>query len=368
MTERERFRRLFQGEPIDRLPVYFFGTWPETRRRWAREGLDIDPVPEYGPQLEGMDTDWETGLWDCHGLVNVHPCYGGSRIVEETEDSIVTAFDAGLTVQHGKRGSSIDHVVEYALKPTRESWERFKAVCLNTDDPARYAAGWREKARQLAGRTRVAALLGGSLYGWLRDWMGVEEISCLMYEDRALLREMVEYVVEHVIRLLGPVAKLADFDFVYIWEDCCGANGPLFSPAMYRDVFMEPCKRLIRFYKEICGIPLVLVDSDGVADALVPGWLESGVDILFPIEVGKWQGSPQKLREQFGYDFGMMGGVDKHLLTAEEGVLRAHLESLVPAVKAGRYLPVPDHRIPPEVSLEDFRRYIRLFGEVFNRS
>jgi uroporphyrinogen decarboxylase len=137
---------------------------------------------------------------------------------------------------------------------------------------------------------------------------------------------------------------------------------------MYREIFDKHYKRLLRFYKEECKIPFALVDSDGVADELIPCWVESGFDIIFPIEVGKWQGSPNKLRDRFGSGLGMLGGVDKHLIEKGGEPLRAHLQSLLPAVRQGRYIPIPDHRIPPSVSYEQFLAYIRMFGEVFNGS
>jgi uroporphyrinogen-III decarboxylase len=177
---------------------------------------------------------------------------------------------------------------------------------------------------------------------------------------------MVGTITDYCIELLGPVAMKAQFDFVYIFEDCCGANGPLFSPAIYKSLFDRHYQKLIRFYKDVCKIPFALVDSDGVADELVPLWIESGFDIIFPVEVGKWNGSPDKLRKTYGNGFGMLGGVDKHLITIGGQTLRDHLTGLIPAVKSGRYLPIPDHRIPPEVSLEKFMEYIEIFKEVFD--
>ena len=38
MTHRERFHRVFNFEPVDRIPLYYFGTWRETKQRWIYEG------------------------------------------------------------------------------------------------------------------------------------------------------------------------------------------------------------------------------------------------------------------------------------------------------------------------------------------
>jgi hypothetical protein len=151
---------------------------------------------------------------------------------------------------------------------------------------------------------------------------------------------------------------------VYFFEDCCGATGPLFSPAIYREVLDKHYKWLLGFYKEN-GVAFSLIDSDGKVDRLVPSWLGSGFDILFPVEVGTWGATPMNLRQQFGSGLKMLGGVDKHVIPKGEAAIREHLLSLKPAVDQGGYLPIPDHRIPPECSLEDFQTYLRVYQEVF---
>jgi len=49
---------------------------------------------------------------------------------------------------------------------------------------------------------------------------------------------------------MSPVLKLVSFDLVYFFEDCCGANGPLFSPAFYKSVLDKYYRKLLGFYKD----------------------------------------------------------------------------------------------------------------------
>jgi hypothetical protein len=63
----------------------------------------------------------------------------------------------------------------------------------------------------------------------------------------------------------------------------------------------------------------------------------------------------------------MMGGVDKHVIPKGEAAIREHLRELQPLAREGGFIPLPDHRIPPDCSLEQFRSYIRIFKEVFNQ-
>jgi uroporphyrinogen decarboxylase len=250
------------------------------------------------------------------------------------------------------------------LEPTRKSWESFKHY-LNPADSRRRPFGWEEKARALNERGAVRTFMGGSLYGWIRGWMGVENISYLMYDDPVLLEEMVEYIADHFMQLMEPVLRIAEFDFVYFFEDCCGASGPLFSPSIYSEIFNRHYKRMIRFYKN-SGVPLTLVDSDGQSEALIPSWLGSGFDIMFPIEVGKWGANPEDLRKKFGRKLRIFGAVDKNLIYGSEGKLREHLLSLKPCVDEGGFIPIPDHRVTPQTSYKQMLNYIKIFHEVFD--
>lgn len=366
LTHRERFYRLFAGEPIDRIPIYFFGTWLETQERWKREGCPgiPDPPVDCDLQLLGMDPDWEHGLWNLHGLVDLYPRGDfQEEVLENNERCRIVRNAVGDIIQYSKQGSSISHKLHYGLQPVRESWEHYKTY-LDPNDPSRYANDWEIQAEKLNAQDRVTPLLGGSLYNYLRDYLGVETLSCLMYDDEALLSDMIAYLADYFITLLAPLVKKVKFDFVYFFEDCCGSNGPLFSPACYHKFFDEPYRRMIRFYKEN-GIPYALIDSDGKIDRLVDCWIGSGFDILFPIEKGVWGQTPGELRQRFGKNLRMMDGVDKFVISKGEDEIRKHLCSLREEVQRGGFLPIPDHRIPPECSYADFTVYLQVFQEVF---
>lgn len=367
MNHRERFRALFKAEPVDRIPVYYFGTWPETKIRWKNEGLarEIDFIADAGPQLPGMDPDWEYGMWGCHGLVNTY-LIGDVKpeIIEETEHFVIRRNSVGDVYQESKQGKSVSHFLEYGLKPTWESWKNYQKY-LDPTDPRRRMANWEKVAEVLNQQDMVLAFMGGSLYGWLRNWMGIENISFLMYDDPELYEDMLNHLTGMFIELMEPILQKVKFDLVYFFEDCCGVNGPLFSPDIYRKILDKYYKKLITFYKEN-GVEFALVDSDGKVEQFIPLWLDSGFDIIFPLEVGTWKANPSELRRKFGAELKIFGAVDKHLITAGEEAIRFHLQQLKPEVDQGGFLPIPDHRIPPECSYSQFLTYIRVFNEVFN--
>ncbi len=366
MDLRSNFRAIMDYEPHDHMPVWYFGTWEETKARWSQEGLaGIALTGDAGPDVPGMDADWELGMWDLHGLMNPGPISRSPReVLEEGETHRVVRTELGAVIKESKAGASIPQHLQEALAPTREGWVRFKQY-LDPADPARRAPDWEERVAALNARQRVTTILGGSLYGWPRDWLGTEHISLLCYDDPALFEEIIDFTANHFMHVCAPLLREVSFDFVYFFEDCCGSSGPLFSPATYRRYYAKYYRRMLDFYRGL-GVKRILIDSDGDMEPLIPCWLDSGFDILFPIEVGTWRADPVRLRRKFGKSLRMMGGVDKHIIPMGEQAIREHLLPLRAVTDEGGFIPFPDHRIPPNCTLAQFETYVRVFDEVFN--
>lgn len=362
MTHRERFDAVMSYKPFDRVPCLYFGLWPETLERWQSEGLrgGIHAVPE----ATGLDPDFEQDLFAGQGIRRIDPIGDVEpAVLAETDDSIVRRSALGSVDKIGKHGSSIPETLDHALKPTREDWDRFRDF-LDPHDPRRWLAGCDDRIAQVARRDGVLAFLAGSLYGWPRNWMGVVDISMLMYDDPNLLGDIVDYLADYFIAVNRPLLDRVDFDIAYVFEDCCFNTGPLISPTAMRDFMLEPYRRMVSAYREQ-GVKYILVDSDGKVDDLLPVWLDGGMDIVFPIEVGTWGGDPRVHRERHGSRLRMMGGVNKHVIPRGEAAIRAELEKFIPLVESGGFIPLPDHRIAPDTSLEEFRTYVRVFREIF---
>jgi len=129
--------------------------------------------------------------------------------------------------------------------------QRFRATMhyqprLDPSHPERYPADWDERVKAWAdpNRDKVITLpcgrLCGSLYGWLRNWMGVEELSLVVYDDPAWFEEMVTTVADCIVGVMARVLEAGGrFDACALWEDMCYNGGLLLSPKHFKQ-FLAP--------------------------------------------------------------------------------------------------------------------------------
>ena len=141
------------------------------------------------------------------------------------------------------------------------------------------------------------------------------------------------------------------FDYAHYWEDICFKNGPLINPAVFKELVAPHYARISKLLVSH-GIDITSVDCDGCIDLLVPIWLHSGVNTMFPIEVGTWNASIAPWREQYGRELRGVGGMDKRVFAQDKRAVDAEIERLKPLVDLGGYIPCPDHRIPPDAKFE----------------
>lgn len=99
------------------------------------------------------------------------------------------------------------------------------------------------------------------------------------------------------------------------------------------------------------------MDCDGVVDSLLPIWLESGVNTMFPVEVGTWKASIAPWRERYGSALKAVGGMEKSVLSGDYSDVDREIERLRPLIDLGGYIPCPDHRLPLDTKWETVQYY-----------
>ena len=357
MTVRERFDQVMHWQKPSRVPNMDFGYWDETIVVWHEQGLpeecrnNVDVERYLG--LEGAEIiPWapvRNGLYP-----NFEP-----KLLEDRGDNIIRLDFQGNVCEVPKKGESVPKYIKYVIE-TREDWEVFKKERLDYTREERIGdvKGEVEKAHAAGMPIRID---GGSLYGWLRNWMGVENFSIAIMTDREWVEEMMDHLMEMTLYLIEKALPDVEIGSAWWWEDMCYNHGPLVSPAIFEELMVPRYKRVTDAFREY-GVDINVLDCDGCIYELVPGWLRGGINCMFPIEAAHTD--PVKLREEYGEDVLLFGGVDKVQLARGKEAIDREMERLRPLVERGGYIPCVDHRVPPDVSFENYVYYLEKKKEI----
>ncbi len=353
MNARERFAAVMHYEPRDRSPIMDFGFWDETLPIWQEQGYPAGANPDL---FFGMDPQWIT----CGCILGLYPAFPELLLKDRGETEIVQQSD-GVIVERGKFLGSIPRHLRHTLTD-RASWDAYYKPRLRADDPLRLASGpaWEMQLAEWLRPDREYPLFieAGSLYGVARNWFGLEGISQIMYDDRDLFEEVVATLADVIVSVLEHTLSAGVRpEAASMWEDMCYSGGPLMSPKIFKEVLVPHYQRITGTLNRY-GVDIIFLDCDGKIDALAPLWLDAGVNTMFPIEVGKWKADPLEFRRRYGKEMRLIGGVDKHVLMKTPTDIAAEVARLAPLVEEGGYIPLPDHRVPPDVPLANYIFYL----------
>ena len=122
----------------------------------------------------------------------------------------------------------------------------------------------------------------------------------------AIIGKVNEYLFSAIERLCREAGD--DFDIYYVADDFCTAQGPMISPAMFRQ-HIQP---YLRRYAEIVhryGKKLLL-HTCGSTPQLLPEIIEAGVDLMEPIQTSAAGMEVEGLKRDFGDRLAFYGGID----------------------------------------------------------
>lgn len=355
MNARERFHETMRFGSPDRVPYWeIIGFWGQTIERWQDEGM---PVDVHIQALFGFDRREVIPI--NAGMI---PPFKAELISEDETHRVERGSDGVVRRTLKREHQSIPQFVEFPIHD-RESFRAFKKR-FNPRAPVRYPLYWEEYKRNVKDRDYPLGIHAGSVFGWLRNWMGVENIAVALYDDKAWVQEMMEWVTDFIIELITPaLEQVPGIDLAYMWEDMCYRAGPLISPKHFKELMVPQYKRITSLLARH-GIDIVMLDCDGNVDQLIPLWLEAGVNGTYPLEVAAGE-DPVALRKQYGRDLLMCGGIDKRALARDRKAVEQEVYAKVPfLVEAGGWIPSIDHAVPPDVPYANYCYYLELLKKI----
>ena len=325
MNAHERFAAYLAGKPVDRAPVIEWAPWWHlTVQRWLGEGLPHDMANTEALQgYFGLDKCLQTSV-GCRTAKTPRAAEYGSGIMKDEAD-----YEA----------------IRSTLFPDPES--------LLSDGHFE----WLKRTHDRGDTLHFFTVEG--FFWYPREMFGIEDHLYSFYDHPELLKRMAEDYTEWLIQVFHAVFSRHRFDFMSFAEDMSYNNGPMISKALF-DEFLAPYYKRVIGVIHTYGIP-VFIDSDGDITEAVDWYAEVGADGMFPLERQAGVDVSTYLDKQPSMAF--IGHFDKMCMKFGEEAMRREFERLLPSMRRGKLIASCDHQTPPDVSIDNYRIYVKLFYE-----
>ena len=324
MNQRERFLNVMNFKPVDRLPmIEWAGWWDKTILRFISEGVPDMPIRE-DIKHEYFGLDRLKQYW-------IKP---RGRGYYQLSDEIKKVTD--------------DESYE-RLKPYL--YDKYRAQ-VAVEDAKQY------KKMHDDGDLVMWITVDGFFY-FPRTLFGIEEHLFAFYDKPELMHRMNQDQADFINYIIDEVSETIQPDFMTFAEDMSYNLGPMLSEEMF-DEFLLPYYRQTVPRVEEAGI-IPIVDTDGQLEAMIPWLKRAGIRGALPLE-RKAGVDINRVRKNYP-DFLIIGAYDKMVMSVSEQAMREEFERLLPAMRSGGYIPSVDHQTPPEVSLDNYRTYLKLLEE-----
>lgn len=346
LTERERILRVYKRQEIDRIPMVD-SAWTGTVRRWRNEGL---------PENVAWDDYFGFDRWVKFSTDN-SPRFE-RKVLEKNDRYRIETTAWGETRKVFNELDSTPESLEF-FYDSSDKWEMAKAEMLKYHDDR---INWKRLETeypkwQAEGRFRQLVIWFG--FDVAHSYFtGMENMLIGMYEEPEWITDIFDTYLKTSLSLAQRILDAGyEFDGILFYDDMGYKGSPFFSPECYRNLLKPFHKKAVDWAHER-GMVAEL-HSCGFIEPLLPDVVETGVDMLNPLEI-KAGMDPFKLKNLYGDKLAFHGGINAQLWDDIE-LVKAEMERIIPVMKeGGGYMFASDHSIPNSVSFENMKQIAEL--------
>ena len=345
----------FQGM-MPPLITEIFGPLPGLKEEWAAQGA----TPE--------EVDFSAFRYRCavNAFVAANTAWLGDlkeEVLEETKEYVIARDRMGRRVKLCKEAASLPLPLEYPVKDM-DDWLRLKPHYAFSEE--RFGRDWERRAHEHREAGRVVTVAIPGAYAEPRRLMGDAAVCVAYYEQPELIHDILQTIGGMACQVLDRVSAAVQVDQLAVMEDMAGKSGPLAGPKQVVE-FIAPYYRRVWDMLRDRGARLFDQDSDGNMNAVIPAFLEAGLNMTHPLEPAAGMDIVQ-IRSRFGPKLALMGGIDKHVLRRSRDEIVAELEyKIPPMVRTGGCVLALDHRVPNGTPLASYRFYMQKAWEIMER-
>lgn len=335
--------------------------------QWYLDRFQIDSV-DLARTFADNEEDWIP--WN---LPDGSAAYRPSWVdIRKEGDDWICRNDSGVVV--GKMTPNLVYFTQtnYPLKGTEHAdFSDLKRLVGETiwgcvADPAWRFAGrddfpdmLRRKALHLRASSDYAIMfaIGGNLFENGQYLYRTDEFLMNMLIEPETVGRLLDRLLEIHLETVDTIIKsVGDIVDVFQFGDDLGTqNATMISRDLYRSLIYPRQKKLFQYVHDHCDAKVFLHSCGAVAD-FIPDFIDAGVDILNPVQIGATRMDPVRLKREFGKDIVFWGGgIDtQHVLASgtPQAVREAVLKNCEIFMKDGGFVFNQVHNIidgvPPE--------------------
>jgi hypothetical protein len=238
---------------------------------------------------------------------------------------------------------------------------------LNPDDPGRTPEGWKRNIKAWKNRSQVLMMrlhIGFFETMGVDGWQRLHELIVLIHEDAGFVREMMRINGAFVAALTERLLQEVQIDAAIFSEPIGDNHGPLISPKMYSELILPSYQPILEVLRQHhVDIPILRTYAN--ARLLIPALMERGIDCLWACEVNAEAMDYKALRQEFGKELRLIGGIDLDVLREGKEAIRKEVEEKVPPLlEQGGYVPLADGRVREDIPFKNYVYYRELLEKV----
>jgi uroporphyrinogen decarboxylase len=336
MNSKQRVLCAIRHEEADRVPISI-GLTPDVADEVSRF------IGHTGPDLSiFLGNDILGSPYDSWGY------YGGPS----SEDGATYVDDWGITriwISQPGGGSYTEVLVSPLAEADIRDLDNYSWPDLANHPTMSLVAGFVEKY----GNDYFIYGAGASIFEGAFNLIGYQRFLTDLLADKPFIIKLVDILTEIQIAAIVKEVELG-VDAIYFMDDPSGQRGMLLAPSLWREIFKPRYEYMIRRAKSVNPGVVVANHNCGDCRAIIPDWIEIGLQVLDPIQPKAME--PLELKKLYGDKLCFKGAVDEqHILpfgkpedVVEEVKLR--LRQLAPG---GGYIIGPSHAIQADTSVEN---------------
>lgn len=242
---------------------------------------------------------------------------------------------------------------------------------MDPDDPHRLPDDWKERVKKwktrdypLILRVHRGYFLSLGVHGWHRFTDAIE----LLVDDPHLVTAWMDMYAKFSTRLAEKILLDVDVDAVLFSEPIGGNHGPLISPAMYASFVLNSYQPILDVLRRH-GLSTIIYRTYANTRALLPLVFKAGFNCLWACETNPQTMDYVGLRQVFGKDLRLIGGIDSDSLRqGQVNIQRSVMETVPQLLEQGGYIPLADGRVREDVSFDNYIYYRKLLESVSQQS